>query len=154
MPTINKTGAARARKLERQVKALELRRMGKGYAEIAASLGIAKSHVHRLVSAGLEDARAQVVTDASELRAEEISRLDAMLSGLWPEARKGTYAAVDRVLRIMERRAKLLGLDAPIKHAATDPTGEIERTNAIWMVPPEMPMEEWNRQAQALTRTH
>lgn len=154
MAVVNRNSAAKARTLDNQIKALELRRMGKGYVEIAAALGIGKSQAHRLVQAGLEDARAQVASDATELRAEEVSRLDAMLAGLWPEARKGSYAAIDRVLKIMERRAKLLGLDAPIKHSATDPTGEIERTNAIWMVPPEMSMDEWTRQAQALVKTH
>jgi len=33
---------------------------------------------------------------------------------------------VDRVLKIQERRAKLLGLDMPTKTALTDPTGEKE----------------------------
>ena len=113
----NTTSAARARKLERQAKALELRRMGKGYIEIASVLGIGKSQAHRLVQSGLSEARAQIDAEASELKAEELSRLDAMLSGLWPDARKGGQGAVDRVLKIMERRAKLLGLDAPVKLA-------------------------------------
>lgn len=154
MAVANKNSAARARALDAQVKALELRRMGKGYVEIGAALGIGKSQAHRLVQAGLEDARAQVEGSASELKAEEVSRLDAMLAGLWPEARKGHLGAIDRVLRIMERRSKLLGLDAPTKHAATDPTGEIERQSALWIVPPEMPLDEWTRAAQALVRTH
>lgn len=117
MAAANKTGAAKARKLEAQVKALELRRMGKGYVEIAAALGISKSAAHRHVTAGLADAMAQVTAEAGQLKAEEISRLDAMLAGLWPDARKGQQGAVDRVLKIMERRAKLLGLDAPVKLA-------------------------------------
>lgn len=117
MAATNSTSAARARKLERQVKALELRRMGKGYAEIARTLGIGKSQAHRLVQAGLSDARDQIRAEANDLRAEEISRLDAMLAGLWPDARKGHQGAVDRVLRIMERRSKLLGLDAPVRLA-------------------------------------
>jgi hypothetical protein len=32
--------------------------------------------------------------------------------------------AMDRILKIMERRAKLLGLDMPTKIAPTDPSGE------------------------------
>lgn len=117
MAVANKTSAAKARTLDRQVKALELRRMGKGYVDIAAALGIGKSQAHRLVRAGLADARDQIAAQADDLRSEEISRLDAMLSGLWPDARKGQQGAVDRVLKIMERRAKLLGLDAPLKLA-------------------------------------
>jgi len=124
MAATNKTSAARARTLERQVKALELRRMGKGYAEIARALGIGKSQAHRLVQAGLQEAREQITANADELRAEELSRIDGMLSGIWPDARKGHLGAVDRVLKLMERRARLLGLDAPARFAhGGDPDG-------------------------------
>lgn len=128
MSSKNTTSSAKARTLDRQAKALELRRMGKGYQEIANTLGIGKSQAHRLVTAGLADARAQIDADATELKSEELSRLDAMLSGLWPEARRGVASAVDRVLKIMERRAKLLGLDAPLKlaHGGDADGGPIE----------------------------
>jgi len=33
-------------------------------------------------------------------------------------------AAIDKLMKIMERRARLLGLDAPAKTAFTDPSGE------------------------------
>jgi len=115
MPT-NTTNAARAaRGLEHQRQALELRRAGLGYEAIGAQLGLGKSQAHRLVKRALEEARAQVTANADELRSEELSRLDGMLQGLWPRARKGEVTAVDRVLKIAERRAKLLGLDAPEK---------------------------------------
>jgi hypothetical protein len=115
MPT-NTTNAARAaRGLEHQRQALELRRAGLGYEAIGERLGLKKSQSHRLVTRALEEARAQVTANADELRAEELSRLDGMLQGLWPRARKGEVSAVDRVLKIAERRAKLLGLDAPEK---------------------------------------
>jgi hypothetical protein len=115
MPT-NTTNAARAaRGLEHQRQALELRRAGLGYEAIGERLGLKKSQAHRLVTRALEEARAQVTANADELRAEELSRLDGMLQGLWPRARKGEVSAVDRVLKIAERRAKLLGLDAPEK---------------------------------------
>jgi len=115
MPT-NTTNAARAaRGLEHQRQALELRRAGLGYEAIGAQLGLKKSQTHRLVQAGLAECRAQVTANADELRSEELSRLDGMLQGLWPRARKGEVSAVDRVLKIAERRAKLLGLDAPEK---------------------------------------
>ncbi len=112
-----KTAASKVRTLERQRQAVELRRMGLGYEAIAAQIGIGKSQAHRLVIAGMQDARAQIEAGADELRAEELSRLDGMLQGLWPRARKGEAAAVDRVLKIGERRAKLLGLDAPTRTA-------------------------------------
>lgn len=115
MAAVNKTSAAKVRSMERQVKALELRRSGMSYHEIAAALGIGKSQAQRYVQAGLASAREQVAAEASDLRAEEVSRLDGMLRGLWPDARKGHLGAVEKVLKIMERRAKLLGLDAPTR---------------------------------------
>jgi hypothetical protein len=42
-------------------------------------------------------------------------RLDQLLQGVWLGAVDGNPAAVGLALRIMERRAKLLGLDAPAK---------------------------------------
>ena len=34
---------------------------------------------------------------------------------MYKKAEKGDYNAVDRCIKLMERRAKLLGLDAPAK---------------------------------------
>lgn len=117
MAATNRNSAAKARKLENQGKALELRRMGLGYSEIAQRIGCSLSTAHGYVDKAMAESRAQVDADAAVLKAEELSRMDAMLRGLWPDARKGHHGAVDRVLKIMERRAKLLGLDAPTRHA-------------------------------------
>ena len=112
-----------ARNAENQAKALELRRMGKGIREIGELLGLSKSHAHRLLLAGLESAREQVADNADELRAFEIDRLDAMLSSIWPRARRGELPAIDRVLSIQTRRARLLGLDAPERREHSGPNG-------------------------------
>lgn len=116
--------AAKARSLDLQTKALELRRMGLGYVAIGERLGLKKSQAHRLVVAGLAEARAQISASADELRSEEISRLDGMLQGVWPRARKGQVTAIDRVLKISERRAKLLGLEAPVRIETTGKDGK------------------------------
>jgi DNA-directed RNA polymerase subunit K/omega len=115
MAACNKTSTARARKLKHQAQALDLRRAGHSYAAISGKLGISKSSAHQLVQESLEDARRQIAASADELRSEEIARLDGMLAKLYPKAARGDVAAVDRVLRIGERRAKLLGLEAPVR---------------------------------------
>lgn len=148
MATGTRRAAATATKLDRQAKALELRRAGLSYREIAAKIGIGKSQAQRLVEAGLEQVRDEVDAEARDLKAIELSRLDAMLSGLWPDARRGAHGAVDRVLRIMERRAKLLGLDAPLKMAQTTRDGEEDADPARYIVPvpATLPLDEWLRQ--------
>lgn len=117
MAAANKTSAARARKLKNQAQVLALRRAGMPFSQIAAKVGISKSSAHQLVQEGMEDARRQIATSVDELRAEELSRLDGMLAKAYPSAAKGDLQAIDRVLKIGERRAKLLGLDAPTRTA-------------------------------------
>ena len=111
----NKTSAAHTRATEHREKALQLRRAGHGYRVIGERLGLSKARAHQLVQEGLEEAKAQIVAHADELRTEEISRLDGMLPKLYAAAEAGDVQAVDRVLKIGERRAKLLGLDAPVR---------------------------------------
>lgn len=113
----NKTSAALARGLANKDAALALRRAGNSYRLIAEKLECSRSYAHKMVSEALEDAKAQVAAHADDLRSEEISRLDGMLSKLYPKAEEGDVQAIDRVLKIGERRARLLGLDAPIRTA-------------------------------------
>lgn len=115
--TGNQTSAAKARKLKHQEQALALRRAGYSYATIGRKLRLSKSRAHALVQIGLEETRTQISASTDELRTEELSRLDGMLAKFYPRAERGDIAAADRVLKIGERRAKLLGLDAPTRTA-------------------------------------
>ncbi len=101
----------------RNERALELHLAGASYQKIATALGFAsKSSAHEAVQKALASSRP--VTIAGEALETELARLDAMLVGLWAAARRGNVAAVDRVLKIMERRSKYLGLDS--RGAAAD----------------------------------
>jgi hypothetical protein len=62
---------------------------------------------------------ATIEQPAQELRQLEAERLDAMTAALWPRAMDGDLRATDRILGIMDRRARLLGLDAPRREAIT-----------------------------------
>jgi len=106
-----KTSEKRIAAVERQGRALELRKAGLGYAAIARQLGYAgPSGAHKAIMGAL---RAVTREPARELVDLELARLDDLLLGLWADARKGNVAKIDRVLKIMARRAALLGLDAP-----------------------------------------
>ena len=97
----------------RRLQALELRKAGASYQQIGERLGISNGQAFQDVKREMAKIAEQATELATEVRQMELERLDAMHLGLWPEARKGHLGAVDRVLRIMERRASLLGLDAP-----------------------------------------
>jgi polyphosphate kinase 2 (PPK2 family) len=117
--TESKTSPRRLEAVEKQKQALELRKAGATYEAIAKKLEYANaSGAEHAIKAAL---KATVQDGADAVRQLEVERLDAMLMGLWTTANKGNHGAVDRVLRIMERRARLLGLDAPTK---TEISGE------------------------------
>lgn len=100
--------AADAAELDRKRRrALDLHLAGVPYSVIAEVVGYAsKQGAHKAVQAALEAQKAG--DDLGEVATSELARLDQMLSGLWAKARKGDVAAVDRVLRIEERRAVIL----------------------------------------------
>lgn len=101
---------------ERRIKALELRKAGQSYRAIGRALGISYQQALRDVTHVLDDLNAQATDTAERYRRLEVERLDALLDPLWPSAIGGHLRAQEMVLRIMERRAKLLGLDAPLQH--------------------------------------
>lgn len=99
---------------ERQRQAVELRKAGVGFEEIAQRLGYGgPSGAYNAVKAAL---RKTIQQPADELRALELARLDALLLGIWADARKGNVLKIDRVLKIMAKRAEYLGLDAPKRY--------------------------------------
>lgn len=104
-----KTGTAKITQAERQARALELRKAGATYDHIARQLGYAnRGNAYRDVTDAIRAITAEPAKDVLRL---ELERLDAMLMGLWAAARTGNQGAVDRVVRLMDRRAKYLGLD-------------------------------------------
>lgn len=88
-------------------RALDLHLAGVPYSVIAEVVGYAtKAGAHKAVQAALEAQKAG--DDLDGVASSELARLDAMLSGVWAKARKGDLGAIDRVLRIEERRALIL----------------------------------------------
>jgi hypothetical protein len=53
--------------------------------------------------------------EAEHVRALELQRLDALYLKAWEAVEEGDLPSIDRCLRVQERRAKLLGLDAAEK---------------------------------------
>ena len=98
---------------QKHLKAMELRKAGLSFAAIAAKLGYANPSCAQFAVRSC--LKSIIEEPAREVRDMEVARLDDMLLSIWGEVRKGHLGAHDRALKIMERRAKLLGLDAPTK---------------------------------------
>lgn len=113
----SKTSVRKLEAKEKQRQALELRKAGATYEVIARQLGYAAPvGAEHAVKAAL---KTLLQEPAEEVRKLELERLDALLIKMYSDATRGNQGAVDRVLRIMERRARLLGLDAPVKQDVT-----------------------------------
>ena len=95
---------------ERKKNALELRLAGASYRDIAQALEVSPATALQDCKEALADIPAQ---QADEMRTVELSRLDRLQRAVWPRAVKGDLQAVDRAIKIIDRRAKLFGLDAP-----------------------------------------
>lgn len=130
----------------RNSRALGMRLTGATYDQIGAALGIHKTTAYDAVQSALRVDRERTAAMRDEYRAIQLERLERMVMANWQRAVIGDEVEVrdfhsdnkkatkiirhihgpsaDRVLRYLEREARLLGLDAPVKVAVTDETRE------------------------------
>lgn len=127
---------------ERLRAAIALRKAGHEWETIAEQCGIpgGKSGAYHLVNRAMKHA---IREDIEDLRAWEDARLNELLTVYWPKAMQGDGWSFDRVLRLMERRASLLGLNAPTKveDVSAGPLIVYEAFPAPWLRLPGLPAE-------------
>jgi hypothetical protein len=105
----SKINTPSAETIAREQHVLELRRAGASFDKIAQEVNLhSRSDAHKIYKRAL--ART-LMEPAAEIRRLEADRLDRLQLAVWTKALRGDLPAVDRVLRVMERRARLLGLD-------------------------------------------
>lgn len=134
-------------------RALEMRMAGASYSAIAQALGYAsKSSSHEAVQRALRADGERIAELRHEFRLLQLVRLERLIRPLWVTALQGRVVSnqhgvprtredgspmrtgdpdlpsIDRIHRLLERQAKLLGLDAPQQVQITDSTRtELER---------------------------
>lgn len=104
---------------ERKLQALDLRKAGYSYRAIGKKLNVSHEQARQDIEEELRRLAEERKDEATELLQLELERLDMLIKGLEPMARIGKPDAVNSFLKCMERRAKLLGLDAPVKADVT-----------------------------------
>ena len=112
-----KTRASKPRNLAARMRgqqAIKLRMAGANLDDIARQLEFkSPAGAYKSIMRELE-ATAQDMGEGTEaVRQLELKRLDQMQFPLWPAVLSGDTTATTTALRIQERRASLLGLDAP-----------------------------------------
>lgn len=104
-----------------RLEALKLRLVGLSDVAIAAKIGRSRSWVYWAINKALDE---QTVEKAEQVRKIELARLDQVQQRVYLNATNGNLPAVDRLLKIMERRAKYLDLDNPrLSASVEDATG-------------------------------
>lgn len=115
--TSKKTSPQAAEAKLRASKALELRMEGKTFEVIAEELGYAgKQGAYEAVRRSLAEITRE---PAEELIRLDLERLDVLWQIQYLNAQGGDVQAMAACMKIMERRARLLGLDAPEKREVT-----------------------------------
>jgi Rad3-related DNA helicase len=124
--------AQQATTAKRRAQAIALRLAGMDFDTIAerlgyANRGAASKDVWRAVEAHrLEEAQA-----VANLREVEGQRLDRLQAAVWAKALKGDVKAIETVLKVITQRAKLFGLDAPVRAEISGPGGHaVQLTSA------------------------
>lgn len=98
---------------QRRAAAVEMRRAGSSLEHIADRLGyINADAARRDINPVLADV---LRSPTEEARALDLLRIDGMIVSFWPDAKQGKPQAADRIMKLIELRAKLLGTFAPIQ---------------------------------------
>jgi hypothetical protein len=113
----SKTSPTKIRAAERRRQALEYRKAGYGYVQIAAQMGCSLCAAYRLVTRALAELSQSCRETAEEVRDLELQKLDAQEARLQAAIRSLTPAQIrllpkfeDSLLRVSQQRCKLLGL--------------------------------------------
>ena len=99
--------------IAKEQEVVKLRRGGLTWDLIADRVGYSNpSGAYRAYQKALERV---VAEDVNAIRELETERLDLAQSAIWGKVLQGDNPSIANLLRIMERRAKLLGLDQPTR---------------------------------------
>jgi hypothetical protein len=116
-----KYGRNKIKNLVQVRQALELRLTGTTFQQIGDTMGLSKVRAYRIVSEGMKELDEACAILAGETRRLMLDRIDAGISSLWVQ--RGNPRVSDSLVRLYDRQARLLGLDAPTKVANTDAAG-------------------------------
>lgn len=110
-----RTSANKSELIKRQQLAIQLKNSGWSYRAIGEKLGITHVQAFYDVRDAIVELNETRLESADEYRAIELERLDGLTKALEPMAMVGNVGSVNAYIKVMEQRAKLLGLYAPVK---------------------------------------
>lgn len=115
------------------LSALDLRGQGLSFEEIGRKLGVHKSTAFRRVVAEMAKAAYESTEYAKDLLGKELATLDLLLDKAIDAVEDGNIDAITKAIKVMERRARYLGLDKP-----TEVKAEVATTSGGFMSKEQM----------------
>jgi hypothetical protein len=111
------------KKAEDMATALEMRKQGYSYDQIAGAMECSKKHAWALVQDALKEYRIQEL--AEDVVAMEVARLDKAIVGLSSGVDRGDTFSINAMISVSERRLKLLGQE-PAKNDKIEHEGTVK----------------------------
>jgi len=105
------------------MKAFQMRKAGASWWEIAENLKISEQQAGMLVHNRIKEA-AKLVDEGTKrtMLAMEVDRLDTLQQAIWADAVGGDRQAIETALKIIQARAKVLGLETIPSSTVTNNT--------------------------------
>lgn len=118
--------ARRLKAAQNRQKACAMRLAGSSYQEIGEALGVTRQSAFDMVEKVIDDTNKEARESVKRLKNMELMRLDYMLLKLREGIDRGDVQSITAALKIMERRAKYKGLDAPAKSKVVAKVDNVE----------------------------
>ena len=135
----------RVRTSERRNEVMKQALTGKSIREIAGLVGVTRRTVAKDIRLRLKEA-AENNPATLQFRELQRQRINVLLSTWWDKAMTSTEA-LDRVIRLMEREARLLGLDTAQSMArkTEDQDGDMPAIAITYILPPGVDADKYER---------
>lgn len=117
MPRPGDRKGKQLRLAERKQRAYSLSLAGWNYREISADIGVSPQQVGKYIRGALANTEDLSAAQTTELRQIQYDRIQALFKKIWAKVGTGKdlLSAIQTAIRLLEREAKLMGLDAPTK---------------------------------------
>lgn len=95
---------------------------GLNYRQIAEGLQVSLGTVASDVKAIFKRWKDETIHDADNCRTLDLARIDIAINAIIKDVEAGQLGAIDRLVRLLERRARMIGYDSPEKIDLNDST--------------------------------
>ena len=102
--------------IERRRRVAELRLSGvRKQVDVAARLGYSLGTINGDFRAIDKQWQEETMADIDAEKRMDLARIESLIAALWPKAIKADTYSIDRIVTLMQHKAKLLGTEAPVK---------------------------------------